>query len=196
MPNPSRDIAKRNSDVAPRRRVPEVTLMDITMIFPNFAGKADTFNKEGDRNFSILLNEETAEQLINDGWNVKMLKPRDEDEAPRPYLQVAVSYKHRPPRIVLLTDPKGRTSLDEDLIHLLDKAETEVVDVTLNPYNWEVNGNRGVKAYLKVMYFKLKQDPLDIKYRDYEPAPLELEGGDDDIIDVEFFEEPVRELEG
>lgn len=146
-------------------RLNDVTIEDARLIFRNFAGKEDKYTRAGDRNFCILLTQEAAIAMEEAGWNVKQLKARDEDEPTetQPYIQVAVSYKNRPPRIILLTS-QGRTPVDEDLVEMLDYAEIETVDVTLNPYQWAVNDNTGVKAYLKTMYMRIREDPLDIKY--------------------------------
>ena len=143
----------------------EVTIEGARIAFRNFAGKEDKYNRAGDRNFAILLTPETADILDRAGWNVKTLKARDEDEGSedQPYIQVAVSYKVRPPRIILLTS-KGRTAVDEDLVEMLDYAEIETCDVTLNPYEWAVGEKSGVKAYLKTMYMRIREDPLDLKY--------------------------------
>ncbi len=41
------------------------------IIFKNFTGKDDKFGREGDRSFSIVIEDDAlAEQLANDGWNV------------------------------------------------------------------------------------------------------------------------------
>lgn len=137
--------------------------------FKNFSGKASKFTPEGVRTFCVAIDPETAEKLRFDGWNVKQLKPRDEDEEPLDYLQVRVSYKGRPPRVVLISG-KTHTELTEETIGMLDWAEIENADLTIVPYNWEVNGKSGVKAYLKSLYVTVVVDELAKKYNfDSEP---------------------------
>src|SRR5919205_38637 len=104
-------------------RKPNITLEGVRIAFRNFSGKEGQYNREGDRNFAAILPNEIAEQMAQDGWNIKYLKPRDEEEQPQAYIQVAVSYKNatRPPRVVMLTK-KGRTPLGESEINILDWA--------------------------------------------------------------------------
>jgi hypothetical protein len=47
---------------------------------------------------------------------------------------------------------------------MLDYADIKTIDVMLNPYEWEVNGNTGVKAYLKTAFVTLNEDELELKY--------------------------------
>lgn len=138
-------------------------LEDVRIIFRNFAGAEGQYNRKGDRNFSVVLPEDIAEQMKEDGWNIKYLKPRDEDDAPQAYIQVSVSYKARPPRVVMITS-RGRNNIGEDMLEILDWANIEKVDLILNPYQWEVNGKTGVKAYLKSIYVTIEEDELERKY--------------------------------
>lgn len=142
-----------------------VLMEGVRIIFRNFAGKEGQYNREGDRNFSVLLDAQTAEAMGQDGWNVKWLKPRAEEEGeePQAYLPISVNFKGRPPRIVLITS-RGRTNLDEDTIESLDWADIINVDLIVRPYEWTVNDKSGVKAYLQALYVTIEEDPLEIKY--------------------------------
>ena len=148
-------------------RIPNLTIENARILFRNFSGKEGKFNAKGDRNFNVLLDEELANQLKADGWNVKYLKPREgeEDQTPQARLEVKVSYKGRPPRVVLITQTR-RTNLDEETIDLLDWAEITNVDLIIRPYQWEVNGNTGIKAYLQSIYVTIWEDELEAKYAD------------------------------
>lgn len=140
-----------------------VLIEDARIIFRNFAGKEGPMNRAGDRNFCVLLDPEIAETLNADGWNVKVLEAREEGEEPQPYIQVAVSYKVRPPVIAMITS-RGRTELDEDVVDLLDYADIVMTDLIFQPYNWEMGGKTGVKAYLKSLFVTVREDALEEKY--------------------------------
>lgn len=168
-----------------------VILEDVTIAFRNFAGKADKFNKEGDRNFAIILRPEDAEGLIQNGWNVKFLKAREEGDEPTPYIQVAVSYKTKPPRIGMVTS-KSLTYLEEDQVEMLDWVDIETADVTINPYEWVVNDKVGVKAYVKSLFIKIEEDYLQMKWTSIVEESRQIGPSQPDYIDGEI----VREIEG
>lgn len=173
--------------------------------FRNFAGKEGMYNSEGDRNFVVLLEDELAEQLSKDGWNIKTLKPREEGDKPQPYMSVSVKYRGRngtmtrPPRVVLVTS-RGKTDIGEDLVETLDWVDIRSADLIIRPYEWAVSGKSGIKAYLKSLYITIQEDALELKYSDVPElnagAALELTAGEEDVIDAEFWEEDDKKAIG
>ena len=145
--------------------------------FRNFSGKEGKFNPAGRRNFCVFLETELARTLESDGWNIRWLQPRDESEDEQAYLQVAVSYDNIPPKIILVTS-NGKSQLDEDSVNILDWAEIENVDLIIRPYNWDVNGKSGVKAYVKSMYVTLVEDEFENKYIDVPDSAVNTINGD------------------
>lgn len=139
---------------------------DARIIFRNFSGKEGQYNREGDRNFAVILDTELATKMVDDGWNVRLLESREEGEDATPYIQVAVNFKNRPPRVVLLTST-GRTHLDEDSVAVLDWADIKTVDLIARGYEWDVNGKSGVKAYLQSLFVTIEEDALERKYAEY-----------------------------
>lgn len=149
-----------------------VVLENVKIIFRNFAGKEGPYNREGDRNFAVLLDERMADELSQAGWNVKTTKEREIEEEQfggEPYLPVTVGVKGRPPRMVMITS-RGRTDLGMDECDLLDYAEITNVDLIVRPYDWNVNGKTGRKAYLKSIFVTIHEDVLEQKYGDVKIA--------------------------
>lgn len=132
--------------------------------FRNFSGKEGQYNPAGNRNFVVFLeNIAEAKDLEAEGWNVRWLKPRDAEEEEQPILSVKVAFGSYPPKIVLVTR-KGLSQIGEDELSILDWADIKSVDLTVRPYNYEVQGKKGVKAYLKTMYITLQEDMFEAKY--------------------------------
>lgn len=124
---------------------------DARIIFRNFSGIGSKFNREGDRDFSLIIpNQEIADRLIADGWNVKIKPPRDEDEDPFMLMKVKVKFNDRGP-IVYLKTGNRQNRLDEETIGLLDNIDILSVDMDIRPYDWEVSGKTGRTAYLQSM---------------------------------------------
>lgn len=146
-----------------REEQKQFKIEDAQLIFRNFAGQERTFNPAGERNFAVILTPEAAETLAADGFNVKMTKPREEDDEPEYYIQVKISYKFKPPRVVMMTS-RARTNLDESQLEVLDYADIKTVDIIANGSNWDVNGKQGTSAYLKSMFVTIEEDDLERKY--------------------------------
>ena len=127
------------------------------IIFRNFRGEGRKFNKEGDRNFALLIpDEELAEKLQNDtnlygaGWNVKIKPPKEEGDTPFIYLPIKVKFNSRGP-VVYLQSGENRIRLDEESISMLDEIDIINVDLDIRPYDDIINSKPFRAAYLQSM---------------------------------------------
>lgn len=122
---------------------------DARIIYRNFAGRGDKYNREGDRNFAVVIpDEEMANELTNLGWNVKIKPPREDGDTPFMFLPVKVKFNDRGPNVYLKTGDV-QNKLDEESVGLLDNIDIISVDLDIRPFDWDVNGKQGRTAYLQ-----------------------------------------------
>lgn len=175
-----------------RNYIKEARLEGVRIGFRNFSGKEGQYNRAGDRNFAIFLDPPIAEAMIEEGWNVKFLEPRDDQEDPQAFIKVKVNFRNKPPRIYLVTS-RNKTAIGEDMIDILDWADIEFSDIMLSPYHYNVKGATGVTAYLKAIYANIVEDELHHKYAEVpdsaQSSVLGIEGYDEDILDAEVIDE-------
>lgn len=146
---------------------------DARIIYRNFEGRGDKFNREGDKNFAVVIpDKEIADRLIEDGWNVKVRAPREEGDDPFMFLPVKVKFNDRGPNVYLVTG-NSRNKLDEEIVGMLDNVDIESVDLDIRPYDWDINGKTGRSAYLQSMQVVQKVDRFADRWADSE-APFDL----------------------
>ena len=122
---------------------------DARIVYRNFSGTGSRYNREGDRNFAVVIpDKEIADALIENGWNVKIKPPREEGDSPFMYMPVKVKFNDRGPNVYLVTG-KRMNRLDEESVSCLDDVDIQSVDMDIRPYDWEVNGRNGRSAYLQ-----------------------------------------------
>ena len=149
-----------------------IVMEDARIMFRNFSGKGNRYNREGSRNFCVVIPEESYDDFSEPGWNIKELKPRDEGDEPLKYTQIIVNYLNSPPKIVLVSGKK-KTILDEETVGILDWADITHVDLIINPYVWEINDASGIKGYVKTMYVTVYEDEFESRYYDDTEGPEE-----------------------
>lgn len=149
-------------------RIPNLEIEGARIVYRNFSGKPSKFNNEGDRNFCVIIDDPVQfENLQADGWNVKCNNPDDEEKSMM-YMKVKVNLEsYAPPRIKMIIGEKS-VSIDENNIELLDGADIAYCDMVISPYQWEMNGNSGISAYLKELYVICNTSKIGEKYADYE----------------------------
>ncbi len=150
-----------------RKITSNVSIPGAKLIKKNFSGKRSDFN--GERSFGVLLDEELAKELINDGWPVKFLRPRpdDPDQYEQPVMYVKVKFDPYPP-IAVLINSRGKKRLTEETIEQLDWSIIKNCDLIIRPYNYPAIKGRpaGVSAYLKAIYVTISEDEFAEKYAD------------------------------
>lgn len=150
-----------------------VQIDDARIIFRNLSGEGSKYNREGDRNFSLLIdNQEVADALIDAGWNVRIKPPREEGEAPFMHLPVKVKFNDRGPSVYLRTGDK-QIALNERTVGMLDRVDIRSVDLDIRPYDWERDGETGRSAYLHSMRVHQEVDRFAERFAE-EEYPDEL----------------------
>ena len=138
------------------------------IIYRNFSGAPSKFNREGDRNFAVVINdEEIKDALIEEGWNVKIKAPREEGDEPFMYLPVKVKFNERGPKVYLKSG-KATNRLDEESIDCLDHVDIVSVDMDIRPYDWEVQGKTGRTAYLQSIWVTQEVDRFADRFAEEE----------------------------
>lgn len=143
------------------------------IVFRNFKGEASKYNRAGERNFALVIpDEEMADALVNEGWNVKIKPPKEEGDAPFMFLPVKVKFNDRGPQVYLRTGDAAN-KLDEESVALLDDVDIVSVNMDIRPYDWVIqegtkDEKRGRTAYLQSIEVIQDIDRFAAKYAEEE----------------------------
>lgn len=137
---------------------------DARIVYRNFSGTASKFNREGDRNFAVVIpTEDLAEELSDLGWNIKVKPLREGEDVPFMFLPVKIKFNERGP-IAYLKSGGNLVKLDEEGISCLDDVDIERVDLDIRPYDWDVSGKQGRTAYLQSICVTQRVDRFAERY--------------------------------
>ena len=156
---------------------------DARLIFRNFSGREDMYNRAGNRNFAVLIeDEETKDELLADvnddgvAWNVKIKAPREEGDTPFMFLPVKLKFNGRGPKVYLKTG--NRTNeLDEDSVGILDDIDIASVDLDVRPYDGATQGKPFRTAYLQSIHVTQQVDRFAARLAE-EEYPEEIDSDD------------------
>lgn len=128
---------------------------DVRLVFKNFKGLGSAYNREGDRNFNVVIEtQEQYEALLADvnragaSWNVKAKPPREDGELPFYTLMVKVKFNERGPKAYLISG-NSRTKLNEHTISILDDIDIASVRLDIRPFDGDIAGKPFRTAYLQ-----------------------------------------------
>lgn len=136
------------------------------LVHKNFSGLGGKYNREGDKNFGLVIPDEDIAKMLSDaGWNIKIKPPREEGDSPFMFLPVKVKFNDRGPNVYLVSG-RSRNKLDEESICCLDNIDIASVDLDVRPYDWNVNGKQGRTAYLHAMSVVQNVDRFADRFRE------------------------------
>lgn len=152
------------SDVAKEAKYARLSNGDLSVegagiIFKNFSGKPTDFNPVGGkRTFALVLPREIADDLVEEGWNVRRRPAKDEGDEDMLYTEIVVNMASQyPPKLHLLFrygDSEKLVQLREEDLFELDENVLTDIDVVIHPFNHGRSNSAGstVKGYLKTLY--------------------------------------------
>lgn len=137
----------------------------------NFEGNPDKDTyKSSARKGNIILNDEQAKELIKQGFNVKVTKPKPDsldDFEPTYYVSINVKYGENPnlwPKVYLVSADEDPMLLGPDSIGTIDDIWVDNVDVICGQYEYSPGKST---LYVRVMYVTqhIEEDLFASKYR-------------------------------
>lgn len=141
---------------------------DARLIYRNFTGAASQFNREGDRDFHLVIpDREIADALFEEGWNVKIKPARNEEEDDFMTMKVKVKFNGFGPKCYLISGSR-RVELDEESVGMLDDIDIENCDLDIRSYDWSMNGKTGRTAYLQSIQVTQRLDRFAEKFANEE----------------------------
>lgn len=174
-----------------------LSVENAVIIWPNLEGRPTEFNaKGGKRTFALVLNAEIANDLADEGWNIKTRDGKEEGEEPLIFTEIVVNMDSKyPPKIFLITSWNGETSanqLRDDMVGEIDdiiiSGNCERSDLIVHPYEHNRDPKNRVKGYLDKLYLtKRPNDDFGGRYANVkvkqvaQALPISPEDETDDI---------------
>ncbi len=155
----------------------QLVIEDAVLRFHNFAGAKTEYNAQGNRNIDVILpDNKMAVEMGERGWNVKIRKPRNEDEAPYYTLNVKINMESRWPPKIIQVNRSQQIPYDAEMVDGLDDVSMMDIGIVINGSEWENERfGKGVKAYLDQLYFRVKPGIFGHKYDTVEEEMMETE---------------------
>ena len=150
-----------------------ITIKDARLIYKNFSGAPDAFNRNGVQpNFSVVIPEEDVGYYRDDLMlNVKERITKEGDVFH--YLRIKVG---KYACIYLGDDGTNLSLLEPDEYPILDQIRLSKCDLSISPSSYTSGGKTGTTVYLSEM-FAFKEAKSDL-YREWMNPVPDLNGND------------------
>ena len=150
-----------------------ITIKDARLIYKNFSGAPDAFNRNGVQpNFSVIIPEEDVGYYRDDLLlNVKERITKEGDVFH--YLRIKVG---KYACIYLGDDATNLSMLEPDEYPMLDQIRLSKCDLSISPSSYTSGGKSGTTVYLSEM-FAFKEAKSDL-YREWMKPVPNLNGDD------------------
>lgn len=146
--------------------VNNINIEGAMIIWKNFSGERDKFNP-GKRGFSVVIDDTVmADELRQEGWNVKDRPLQEGADYSEQEWTLPVKLNMNRYTQVWLIVGNHKTLLDEDTVSQLDVVDIVNCDISIRPYEWEMNGRTGITAYVDSMYVTIRENKFAEKYAD------------------------------
>lgn len=123
------------------------------LLFRNFSCKDGQY-KANYPNFNVVVTQEMADRLMDEGFNVKEYEDRDGNLMYR--IKVNARFDNIPPKVFKVCGKK-KVRLDETSIADLDRDEIVKLDMV-------ISRSSGGATYLSTGYFTIEEDEIDKLY--------------------------------
>lgn len=136
----------------------------------NFSGTPSKLNPTGGkRTFNLVLPEDIAQEFMDEGWRVKSIPPRDDQDDVLYFTEIVLNMdKKIEPDIYLCSEYGGRkrkTRLHGDDVNVLDDIRFARADVNIYPHQHD----KGIKGHCnQLVVIQARNDLFDGDYDEYE----------------------------
>ena len=143
--------------------IKKIRIDDVLLIHKNFSGRETQFNREGNRCFDVVIDDDDlANRMKDDGWNVKT-KVKD-DGSNFNFLPIQISYKYKAPHVHMIVNNRHTELTSEEELNRFDDATILKCDIGIRPRLWDPDHHK-IKAYLDELWITIEGEYYEEKYR-------------------------------
>lgn len=144
-------------------------LANHNIIWRNFEGRKEKYNEQGNRFFTLSLPENIANELQDQGFNVRMRVVESQD-GPRTYYNLKVNLKYYgsqyDPKVYFMQSDGEHATLDEHSVKLLDTTQFAEVAMDIYPKTYidMASGDEKLSARLNKLLFTQEVDEFEKEF--------------------------------